>query len=84
MSTDTTQIVSVPAVGAVYHWIITVQTERGGIATLDGIVPIVPGVSTHTHLYLYARQAVTERLKISGGFHVLFFTATPDRLGAVT
>ncbi|MCX4605463.1 hypothetical protein OG402_33900 [Streptomyces anulatus] len=61
-----------------YHWIATIQTDRGQIATDDGPVTAVPGVHTHTTTYQAIQDNLTE--KHGSNFAVLFFSLTPDQL----
>ncbi|MGW5291511.1 hypothetical protein [Streptomyces bacillaris] len=61
-----------------YHWIATIQTGRGQIATDDGPVTAVPGVHTHTSTYQAIHGSLTE--KYGANFVVLFFSLTPDQL----
>ncbi|GGS41523.1 hypothetical protein F2B00_22100 [Streptomyces parvus] len=61
-----------------YHWIATIQTARGQIATDDGPVTAVPGVHTHTTIYQNIQAYLEE--KYGANFVVLFFSLTPDQL----
>ncbi|MFE9777749.1 hypothetical protein ACFYPA_06280 [Streptomyces sp. NPDC005775] len=66
------------ATAVTYHWIATVQTGRGQIATDDGPVTAVPGVHTHTSTYQAIHANLAE--KYGPNFVVLFFSLTPDQL----
>lgn len=66
------------ATALTYHWIATIQTARGQIATDDGPVTAVPGVHTHTTTYQNIQAYLEE--KYGSNFVVLFFSLTPDQL----
>ncbi|AVH59975.1 MULTISPECIES: hypothetical protein [Streptomyces] len=61
-----------------YHWIATVQTERGRIETNDGPVDAIPGVHTHTSTYRAVLANLTE--KYGPDFGLLFFALEADQL----
>lgn len=61
-----------------YHWIATVQTDRGQIVTEDGPATAVPGVHTRTTTYNAVRAHLAE--KYGANFVVLFFSLAPDQL----
>lgn len=66
------------ATALTYHWIATIQTARGQIATDDGPVTAVPGIHTHTTTYQAIQDNLTE--KYGANFVVLFFSLAPDQL----
>lgn len=61
-----------------YHWIATVQTDRGQIATDDGPVTAVPGIHTRTTTYNAIHANLAE--KYGSNFVVLFFSLEPNQL----
>ncbi|MGH3584690.1 MAG: hypothetical protein ACRDQ0_00035 [Pseudonocardia sp.] len=62
-----------------YHWVATIQTAGGVIATDDGSIDAVPGVHTHTSTYR-AVQACIAKTRGTEDYVLLFFSLTPDRL----
>ncbi|MER7806145.1 hypothetical protein [Streptomyces sp900116325] len=61
-----------------YHWVATVQTDRGQIVTHDGRVEVIPRVHTHASTYNAVIANLTEMHE--QGFGLLFFSLTPDQL----
>ena len=61
-----------------FHWVMTVQSSRGALATYDGQIPVVPGVHTPQSTYAALRKHMADTLGIDQ-FVVLFYSIKPNR-----
>lgn len=75
--TETTQ--ASLAAPVAHHWIATIQTTSGLIATDDGSIDAIPGVHTHTSTFR-AVQACIAEMRGTDDYVLLFFSLTPDQL----
>jgi hypothetical protein len=62
-----------------YHWIMTIQSGNGRIATSDGSVNVTPGTHTRTQTYDLLLKDVRERFNLPDAV-VLFFDLAVDQL----
>lgn len=62
-----------------YHWIMTVQTPGGQIATNDGPIGVIPGMHTHTSSYQTVLDVMRKWLD-EDRLIVLYFSLDKDAM----
>ncbi|MEU4099246.1 hypothetical protein AB0F16_01095 [Streptomyces tanashiensis] len=76
--TTTTNATQQPA-PVPHHFVITLQTSDGRIATNDGTIPVIPGLHTRMQTYTAVREQIRQSSGL-GACIVLFFALEPNQL----
>ena len=71
-----------PQVTVVHHWIMTVQSERGRMATSDGNILINPATRTQDDVYTEVLNAMKDYVG-STNCTVLFYSLAPNEISAL-
>ncbi|MER6911128.1 hypothetical protein ABT354_05570 [Streptomyces sp. NPDC000594] len=76
---QTAQTVTAVETTVSYHFIITIQSGNGGMATTDGTVSITPGAHSRMQAYTTLREQALAQYGMPSAV-VVFFALEPNRL----